>query len=349
MMSATAISKQGPDIVGMWGGSYVKSLKDIFLPLNDYFTQEEISAVGGWENSAVDGKYYAAPIRTMITCSFYNKSLFAKAGVDLAKEYDGTYKSFLQICEKLKNAGITPLINGAADGWGMSWLEGTLFASNIDNPEKVINDIVAGTKNFSDTPQLIEAFKAAQDLNKKGYYNNDITTINRPEAVTLFANGKGAIFPSISFDLFDFRAGLKDDLGFMTMPSLSAPGSPNFGAAVGGIGTDAVCVTNYSKYPKEATDFLRFLETYDEEKEFVKDTGELPNVKGDYSSVLSDKIQAEILKISPVRQFPDNLMPANVAETWWKFEPVMLSGQMTVEDFMKEMDKSRDEALASKQ
>ena len=40
-------------------------------------------------------------------------------------------------------------------------------------------------------------------------------------------------------------------------------------------------------------------------------------------------------------------MPGNVAGTWFSYEPMMVSNQMSVTDFINEMDSARDEALAA--
>jgi raffinose/stachyose/melibiose transport system substrate-binding protein len=347
MLTATALSKSGPDVVAMWGGKYIKNLSDSLLPFNDYFTQEETDNVLGWENHAKGGNYYGAPIRTMVCVIFYNKRMFEEAGIDADRDYDGTCDSLVRICKKLKNVGITPLINGGADGWGTSWLGMTLYTGETTSPvEKIMADIVSGKNDFSTTSGLAEAMQAHQELATKGYYNEDLTTINRQEGVALFAQGRGAMLPSITFDLFGVMEGLGGDLGVMPMPSLRL-NSPNFGAAVGGVGPDAIVITNYGKNPEEAAKFVRFLRTYEEEREFVKDTGELPNVKGNFDDVFVSPLQAEMLTYGPVIMFLDNLIPGNVADTWFKFEPVLLSGQMSVAEFLEELDKARDEALAA--
>ncbi len=347
MLTAAAMAKQGPDVIALWGGTYTLNLKDGLLPLNDYFTSKEMANIEGWDTHEADGKYYAVPIRTMDTCIWYNKSLFKKVGVVAERDYDGTYESLVNICEKLKKAGITPMVNGGADGWGVSWLGFTMLADEIPTTmQKFIADLASGKKNFSTTDELKKVLKAHQDLVTKGFYNQDLTTINRQEGVTLFAQGKGAMLPSISFDVFGARAGIGDDLGVMKMPALSSD-SPNFGAAVGGHGVDSLAVANYSKHPAEAVKFIKFLKSYKEERKFVKETGELPNVKGKYDDVLADPLLVKILKFSPVAPFPDNLMPMSIVDAWFKFLPVLLSGQMTVDEFLKEMDKTRDEVLSS--
>jgi len=346
MLTSAAMAKSGPDVVAMWGGVYVTNLKDSLIPLNEYFSPAEIKSIHGWENHAVGNKYYGAPVMKMVACIFYNKSLFKAAGVNPSTDYDGTYEKFLGICKKLKNAGITPMINGVGDGWGLSFWEGSLYASQVMDPEGLIKDIVAGKKDFSTTPELISAFQTCQDMFKMGYFNDDVNTITRDEAITLFVNSQGAMFSGLSFDLFGMRENMRDDLGVLQMPSMKA-NSPNFGACSGGIGPNALVATNYGEHPDEAIKFIKFLRTYEEEREYVKATGELPCIDGAYNDVLVDPLQAEFLKYTNIAMMLDNLMPGNVAGTWFSFEPMVVSNQMSVKDFMNEMDSARDEALAA--
>jgi raffinose/stachyose/melibiose transport system substrate-binding protein len=350
MLTAAAMSKSGPDIVSMWGGAYVVSIKDSLLDLSDYFTPEEIDAVQGWQNHAVSDKYYGAPFQKVATAIYYNKSLFKDAGIDPEKDYDGTYDGLLALCEKLKNAGITPLIGGVAPGWLISFFEGSIFASQLTpgTAEKTLAEILAGEKNFATTPEMVAAFKASQDLYTKGYFNNDITTITTNETLTLFAGGKGAMVFCVSYAGSFLGEALGENLGILAMPSLKAD-SPGFGAAVGGMGLNAIVATNYGKYPIESTNFIRFMKTYEEERNYVEDTGNLPVVKGDYNDIITDPIQQYFIKLTNVPMMLDNLMPGNVSETWEKFEPAMLSSKMSVSEFLEAMDNARDEALAAKE
>ena len=346
MLTAAAMSKEGPDIVSLWGGTYVTSIKDSLLDLKDYFTPEEIAVVQGWENHAVDGKYYGAPILTDSTGIFYNKSIFKDAGIDPENDYDGTYDGLLALCEKLKNAGITPLIAGASDGWGNSFIEGSIFASQYapGTVEKTMAEIVAGEKNFATTPEMVAAFQADQDLYTKGYYNNDASTITQAEACTLFLSGGGAMMPNGMGTLAAFRKALGEDLGLLPMPSLKAD-SPGFGVTIGALGTNALAATNYGKHPVESTNFIRFMRTYEEEKEYVKATGGLPSVKGDYSGIGDPLV--EHINVTNIALYLDNQLPPQVSDTWWKLESVMLSNQMSVLEFLEAMDSARDEALAA--
>lgn len=347
MLTAAAMAKEGPDVISAWGGHYILGVKDSLLVLNDYFTPEEIAVVQGWENHAVGDKYYGTPIITSSTGIFYNKSIFEDAGIDPEKDYDGTYDGLVALCEKLKNAGITPMINGVADGWGLSFIEGSIFASQFASGadvEKVMNEIMAGERNFATTPEMVAAFKANQDLYTKEYYNDDCPTITWSESNTLFLNGEGAMKPDGTGMLYAFRKALGEDLGILSMPSLKAD-SPGFGITIGAIGTNCLAATNYGKHPIESVKFIKFMRTYEEEKEFLKDTGNLPCVKGDYSE--AKDLFLENLNVTYIAPYLDNLMLPQVADTWWKLEAMMLSNQISVLEFLEEMDSARDEALAA--
>jgi raffinose/stachyose/melibiose transport system substrate-binding protein len=349
MMTAAAMAGTGPDVVSMWGGVYVKEISDSLLDLKEYFAPEEIAQVRGWENHAVGGKYFGAPITSGVTCIWYNKEIFEKAGVN-AESYDGTIAGLMRICEKLKAAGITPMINGVADGWGLSWLEGSIFASQVRDVEGIMADIVAGERDFTATPELVKAFEANQDLFSRGYYNDDVLTITQGESYTLFVNGQGAMFPGWNPDLGGLRETLGDNLGLMPMPALSKD-AKNFGSVVGGIGMNAFVAPEYGKHPEMSTKFIRFLRTYEEEKLNIKSTGFMPCVKGDYSDVVTDPYELWFIEYAENNDVPlmlDNLMPGIVASVWWELEIAMLSGQMSAVDFLKEWDKARDEALAAR-
>ena len=63
----------------------------------------------------VDGKIYGVPIALSQVGFFYNKELFAKAGVD--GDHIKTWDDLLAAVKKLKAAGVTPIVVGGADKW----------------------------------------------------------------------------------------------------------------------------------------------------------------------------------------------------------------------------------------
>ena len=76
-----------------------------------------------------DGKIYASSTEGELIGYFYNKELFAQAGIKPAT----TWEEFFDNCDKLLAAGITPLAMDTADGaWCSQLLIGALIATSGD-------------------------------------------------------------------------------------------------------------------------------------------------------------------------------------------------------------------------
>src|SRR5512139_95346 len=150
-----------PDIFQSWGGGVMNDqvaagmLQDITPALD--------ADGGAWRNSfapgalavySKDGKNYGVPWDMGMVGVWYNKDLFAKAGVT---EVPVTWAAFLDTVAKLKAAGITPISLGEKDSWtGMhiwSYLatricgkDGFLTAANRQGPFTTPCFVEAGTK-----------------------------------------------------------------------------------------------------------------------------------------------------------------------------------------------------------
>ncbi|MBI5088068.1 MAG: extracellular solute-binding protein, partial [Actinobacteria bacterium] len=62
----------------------------------------------------VDGKQYGVPFNLGMVGFWYNKDLFAQAGITAPP---ATWDAFLDVVQQLKDAGITPIAVGAGDKW----------------------------------------------------------------------------------------------------------------------------------------------------------------------------------------------------------------------------------------
>jgi raffinose/stachyose/melibiose transport system substrate-binding protein len=83
-----SVAQNGPDVMGMWSGSYMLGVVDFLEPLNAYFTPEERERITGWEATSADFRIdseqiYGVPAGSDGTsCFYYNAELLANAGVD---------------------------------------------------------------------------------------------------------------------------------------------------------------------------------------------------------------------------------------------------------------------------
>lgn len=81
---------------------------------------------GAFSQQTYDGKIYAVPLNIAAACVFYNTEMFSAAGItEMPTDWDG----FLAACQKLQDAGYTPITISAGTAWCLSMLAGYLCDS----------------------------------------------------------------------------------------------------------------------------------------------------------------------------------------------------------------------------
>jgi multiple sugar transport system substrate-binding protein len=147
------------------------------------------------------------------TLIFYNMDYFKKAGITtLPKNWD----EFLAACEKLKQAGIVPLVwyggfpNMLSNGpltWG--------FANYVlPNEPDVIKNLASTKYDFSKNPGWLETYQKMDILNKKGYFMKGFISTDYGQGQEFFNKGDAAMFfagtwqASYVIDKGNFQTGL---------------------------------------------------------------------------------------------------------------------------------------------
>ena len=340
---ASGIAQNGPDITNLWVGAMLSDNKQFILPLDKYFTADDLKNVGG-ELAVRLGYDTQGPLMGMPSGNdslvmFYNKAMFKAAGVDegaLPKTMDELYA----VCEKIKATGKTPMVFGDKEGYYSAFMMLPIYASVTG--AQGLRDIIEGKTTFSGDPNFIATAKAWQDLYKKGYTNKDVASLDDSGAQSKFANGGAAIISTGQWLIPSALATLKDDLGMMKIPSLTADAKYP-GTIVGGPGQCYV-VTSYSKYPDQAVKFMKFLISKEEEETKITQrehgTGATPYkyVSPDvFTDPFSKQLQ-EFSKDSLLIPWMDNQLPAEVAAEFYRLSPLLLSAKMTPEEYAKKLD-----------
>jgi ABC-type glycerol-3-phosphate transport system substrate-binding protein len=155
------------------------------------WTDQELSQFLFPHNGAVNGKVYQLPANTQtIPVTYYNKDLFAKAGITAPPS---TYAELLNDAAKLKAANITPIVTGGVHD-SIGPLVAGVWGTDVyaQNPEWM-KQRRADTVKFCD-PAPKKALGKVADLAAKGYL--DKTGVSRDYAATqqAFLSGKGAMY-----------------------------------------------------------------------------------------------------------------------------------------------------------
>ena len=162
-------SGDAPDLFQQWGAGELAAqvragqVKDISSEI-----AEAIDGVGGtvspWQ---VDGKTYGLPYNFGIEGFWYNKDLFAQAGIE------GTPTTLDELNEavtKLKDAGIVPIAVGAADKWPAAhwWYNFALKACSPDVLADAQANLVFEDPCFVEAGELLQDFIATEPF-QEGY------------------------------------------------------------------------------------------------------------------------------------------------------------------------------------
>lgn len=193
----------------LYNSGYIKDITD-FAPLKN-FNKSII------DSYSKDGKVYAVPSIVQLLGTYYNKALFQKAGIT---EVPADWPSFLDACEKLKKAGITPIVMGDKDNWVIQFGLYQLAASIVYPLDKDYdNKLMNGQAKFADKPwtEVISKYKTLYD---KGYVVKGSLGIGSAQAVQLFVDGKAAMIFDGSWDYSGVtKKGAVDfERGFFPLP-----------------------------------------------------------------------------------------------------------------------------------
>lgn len=191
----------------------------VLLDLKDFLKQNPNvkKALNGSEKAFQDdsGVQYGLPYQSNVQGIFYNKELFDKAGVEYPND-DTTYDEFIQMVDKLKASGVTPLAIGSKNSSFAMW-EFNLWLARYGWSDSV-QDILNGKQKFNN-PELVKAFSKIQGLSKAGAFPENMSTIEHFDAKQQFDTGKAAMFGSGQWDCAEFDKNLGDKIGFWWGPT----------------------------------------------------------------------------------------------------------------------------------
>jgi ABC-type glycerol-3-phosphate transport system substrate-binding protein len=216
------------------------------IPIDD-----DIKKIKDYESLLLNGKLFTLQAYLQPhTQIFYNKDMFAKAGVD---KLPTTWKEFEEACAKLKKAGFTPLLT--AGDWMTTLTFSILTAPEIfgKNPNWYA-DKNAGKTSYQDANWL-DAANRYHDLATKGYFNKGALSIGYTDVEQEFLKGNGAMYPMGSWFAAAYSAAKPNfQAGVFTPPTVDGSGPFMSGSR----GT-SFAVSKTTKHVDAALKFAKYL------------------------------------------------------------------------------------------
>ena len=197
-LSTLLYSGAGPDIFYMAlenredliKGNYVEDLSAEPYMANGIIPDSVKNTYGA------DGKAYSLAVDCWVGGIFYNKDIFDQVGIT---EEPKTWDELLAVCQKLKDAGIQPIMDNCQDA--AVNFTAPLYGSEVKaGNANIVQDIYDGKATFKDTwTTPITMWK--EGLIDNGYLTADMVGATSDEIVSAFATGQVAMILCGSWNL----------------------------------------------------------------------------------------------------------------------------------------------------
>jgi raffinose/stachyose/melibiose transport system substrate-binding protein len=269
-----------PDLFQSWGGGVLKQQVEAGLVKD--ITDDVSSWVGNLSQIAlepykVDGRIYGIPWDSGMVGFWYNKDLFAQAGITGAP---ATWPDLLAAVDKLKAAGITPIALAGKDKWPAHfyWSYLAIRIAGVDALKTA-----EGDGNFN-KPEFVQAGAEFKKLIDKQPFQTGFlgAGYGDPDGqAAAVGNGQAAMelmgqwAPAVQASASTSTTGLGDKLAFFPFPSVpggKGKGTDIFGGGNGfAVGKDA---------PPATLDFLKYFLDVAQQRRAAATGAIIPTTKG---------------------------------------------------------------------
>ena len=281
----------------------------------------------------VNNELYSMPFNSSTPILYYNKDMFEKAGIT---ETPQTLEDLLDVCQKLKDAGITPI---SAGNYDMIMRYPAFKAFRMEGNDFIDNARMGKEKFNSETG--IATAQYAQNIAQ--YFSEGWTSSDATAQMDLFLNSGAAMLYTGTWDtpdLADDEGKLKDDISMFKLPVDSegtATGENDYYANCG-IGT-AILKDSMSDMMK---DFISYVwDNYADTAmyEFNMLPSMMPS-DADKLPELTQQILSDLENCGTFAQCWDVRLDPSTNEVYRKELASLGMGESTPEEFCENMDKA---------
>lgn len=299
--------------------------------------------------TTAQGKLWAVGNEVENTGMFYNKAIFAKAGIAVPT----TWAEFETAIATLKNAGYeTPIGLGGADKWPISHIQSMLFG-RYAGPSG-LEDVMFGDGSWADEV-YVKAAARFQQMAVDGYFGPYPVATGQAETLDTFWAGQ---IPMVYTGTFVIPGGLQaagdriGDFGVFQMPPLE-DGQKVYPTE--SIGSGWYIRANSDK-KDQAADFLNFMFFTPEGRTALLESGTVPIGPLDdllttaKIPALSQEMAASVDAARANGSIPaylDTMMPANVTTVTYDGLQALLLSSITPEKFVESIEAEWQAAKAA--
>jgi raffinose/stachyose/melibiose transport system substrate-binding protein len=324
LLQAAAISKNGPDLAVMWTGLYALQYSSYLVNLKGNVPAADLARVEGlnWMSPGLSGTSnpLVMPLETQFYIGFYNKALFARAGITSVPT---DWSQLFAACTKLKAIHVTPFTygnGGQALGaefypwYDMSYM--MIGNYSVNQWKGLYNGSIPWTSSAN-----LTALKNWHKLFATGCTNPDVLT--KTTNIQDFEKGKAAMIMDGTWDTAQYTTSMGSKVAAFVPPFSTAPikGVVQFPG-------DGLSVMSYSSHKTAAFKFLTFMTT-NQAASIINKAGLIPDIVGTSTSNPVNQQMLNFVTKQHLVAYPmlDNVTQVNVVNAGSSELTTVLNGQ----------------------
>jgi raffinose/stachyose/melibiose transport system substrate-binding protein len=355
LLQSSELAGTTPDIGQLYVGGQVIQNAKFLVPLNAALGQSYIKSLTGWQfvtqGYKPGGKIYAVPYGAGYYYTvYYNKKLFAKAGLSTKGPWPTTWEAMVTMAKKLKAKGVTPFEFGEKEGYFGAWTLDSLI-SGLGGNDGVLKMFTG--KQSLNSSLLIKPYTAWHGLFAQGLTNSNAATLTYTSGIAQFAAGKAAM--TITGQYYDdqITKGLGTaNVGLFPVPVLK--GSKYMKSLSGGPNNSYV-IFKTSKHLKEDITLIKFLTSLKVQLMSVQELGQLPNIVGftpSSSFAASQPLLTQLSNYINTQHYQlfeafDNVMPGSIDSYWYQTNNGVFSGSLSPQSAASSMQNQMQQYLST--
>ena len=337
-----------PDAMMLYTGAYTTVYQQGLLHLNSDVSSTPgfYNSISGWNLSCTDlnckngsGTILGVPNDLEAFFLFYNKKLFAKAGLTGPPT---TWSSLMSDCAKLKAKNIVPMTYGDLEGYTTVNYWDENLASYINQSQMLA--VLAGHLKLTD-PAMVSALKAVEQFRTNGCAQSNASTEDQNAAFAGFSSGKTAMVEMAPSLLAQFEHGI----GASNLGVTIIPGTGPLGTHVASNSNDNWVIPAQAKNPSLAWDFIKDATDPAMGELWAKDVGSPPANVAAASKIADPLLRYMAAKIDNADNIyeMDSVLPNGVALYLYKELNLFFAGQISAQQVMNATESQLSSALSA--
>ena len=276
-LNALVAAGETPDVFICSPGANMNdyALTGVAAKLDDYLAdgwKDTFTSDAVFAGSTYSDGIYAVPLNIAAACVFYNTEMFEKAGAEVPK----TFTELLDACQKLQDAGYTPITISAGTAWCLSMVAGYL----CDRNGLVLDDVKEHKTDWMDE-KVINAGLQIQELSK--YFQKTAAGDDNDIATAAFYNGEAAILIQGSWAIGQINGscaeGFADKVGVFAFPAVEG-GNPDANRVIAK--SDSLMMSASTKHPEAAVQLMKYFVDETAQKYTAEIGGKIPVTNVEY-------------------------------------------------------------------